>query len=140
MDNLNWFYILKLNYSIFISKFIELPLCIVPSEFLRYRLLNPMMRGTQGTIDATCIALEKGWAINLSGGYHHACTEYGGGFCIYPDITLAIRNLRKYHNEKVKRIMIVDLVRNFFKSSKPKIIYIFILRMHIKVMAMKEIF
>lgn len=109
MQNLNWFYILKLNYSIFISKYLELPLCILPSELLRYRVLNPMMYATQGTIDGTCIALEKGWAINLSGGYHHAQLNAGGGFCIYPDITLAVKNLLKYHNYIVNKIMIVDL-------------------------------
>lgn len=113
MDNLSFFYILKLNYSIFISKCIELPLCFLPSEFLRYRVLNPMMYATQGTIDSSCIALEKGWAINLSGGYHHANLRSGGGFCIYPDITLAVRNLRKYHGDTIKRIMIVDLVFYF---------------------------
>jgi acetoin utilization deacetylase AcuC-like enzyme len=37
-------------------------------------------------IDGSCIALEKGYAINLSGGYHHAGFSRGGGFCIYPDI------------------------------------------------------
>lgn len=110
MDNLNCWYILKLNYSIFISKYIELPLCFIPSEFLRYRLLNPMMMATQGTIDASCIAIEKGWAINLAGGYHHAHLNCGGGFCIYPDITLAVKNLKKYHNDIINKIMIIDLV------------------------------
>ena len=100
-----------MHYSIFISKFIELPICFIPSEILRYRILNPMMMGAQGTIDGSCIALEKGWAINLSGGYHHACLSNGGGFCIYPDITLAIKNLRKYHSDRINKIMIVDLVK-----------------------------
>jgi histone deacetylase 11 len=53
------------------------------------------------------MALEHGWAINLAGGYHHACTEKGGGFCIYPDITFIVHFLRKWHS--IRRIMIIDL-------------------------------
>jgi len=53
------------------------------------------------------MALEKGWAINIGGGFHHACTYKGEGFCIYPDITFIVHFLRKWHNKQ--RIMIVDL-------------------------------
>lgn len=103
-------YLLLLNYSLYISKCVELPICFVPAEFLRYRLLNPMLRATQGSMDGACMALEHGWAINLSGGYHHATKTSGGGFCIYPDITLAIHHLRKNHFDKVNKVMIIDLV------------------------------
>lgn len=68
-----------------------------------------MLYATQGSIDAGCIALEKKWAINLSGGYHHASSSSGGGFCVYADITLCIKHLLQYHADKVKRIMIIDL-------------------------------
>lgn len=53
------------------------------------------------------LAIKHRWAINLSGGYHHACCNSGGGFCIYPDITLMVHYLRKW--QKVYRIMIIDL-------------------------------
>jgi acetoin utilization deacetylase AcuC-like enzyme len=66
------------------------------------------MKATQGTIDGTCLALEHKWAINLAGGYHHATKSSGGGFCIYPDITMAVHHLRKFHSEIVK-VMIIDL-------------------------------
>jgi len=36
-----------------------------------------MLAGTEGTILAACAALKKGWAINLSGGYHHASLSSG---------------------------------------------------------------
>ena len=55
------------------------------------------------------MALEKGWAINLSGGYHHASYHGGGGFCVYADITMCIKHLRQYYGEKVKKAMIIDL-------------------------------
>ena len=50
LDVMSPVYLFLLNYSIYISKCIEIPLCIVPSEFLRYRLLNPMLLATQGSI------------------------------------------------------------------------------------------
>ena len=48
-----------------------------------------------------------GWAVNLSGGFHHATKSGGGGFCIYPDITFITHFLRKVYG--LKKIMIVDL-------------------------------
>jgi histone deacetylase 11 len=68
-----------------------------------------MLRATAGTLDCVCLAIERGWAINLSGGYHHATRSSGGGFCIYPDITLAVRHLRRFHSDIVNKIMIIDL-------------------------------
>jgi len=58
-----------------------------------------MLRATKGSIVGAWKAMENGWAINLSGGYHHASANQGGGFCIYPDITLAIHFLRKFYKD-----------------------------------------
>lgn len=60
-------------------------------------------------IDAGLLALERGWAINLSGGYHHASAHCGGGFCIYSDISLCIRHLQRFCPERVRKAMIIDL-------------------------------
>ncbi len=68
-----------------------------------------MMKAVDGTRICACMALEHGWSINLSGGYHHASRRSGGGFCIYPDITFAVDHLRKWHYDRVKKVMIVDL-------------------------------
>ncbi len=54
-----------------------------------------------------CCAIKLGWAVNLSGGFHHASFEKGGGFCIYPDISLAVHYLRTRLN--VRKVMIIDL-------------------------------
>lgn len=86
-----------------------MPICFLPSEFLRYRVLNPMMKATQGSLESACMALEHGWAINLSGGYHHATCSSGGGFCIFPDITMVVHHLRKWHFDRVRKVMIIDL-------------------------------
>ena len=87
---------------------IEIPLCFLPSEFLRYRLLNSMLLATQGSLDAACLSLAYGWSINLSGGYHHASKHKGEGFCVYADISMIVYYMRIWFSN-VKNIMIVDL-------------------------------
>jgi len=54
-----------------------------------------MKLATAGTVLATELAFCNGWAINLSGGYHHAKTSNGEGFCVYADIPLAVYTLLK---------------------------------------------
>ena len=44
-----------------------------------------------GTVLSAKLAKERGWAINIGGGFHHCCANEGGGFCAYADITLAIQ-------------------------------------------------
>lgn len=86
---------------------VELPLFFLPAWTLRMRLLDPMMRATRGSVDAACIARHKGWAINLSGGYHHATRYTGGGFCIYPDITFVTTYMEQWYG--YRRFLIIDL-------------------------------
>ena len=57
---------------------------------------------------AAKLAVERGWSINLGGGFHHCSSDQGGGFCAYADITLAIRLLFT-EVDTIKRAMIVDL-------------------------------
>jgi len=57
---------------------------------------------------AAKLAVERGWAINLGGGFHHCSADHGGGFCVYADITLAIHFLFNNCNT-VRKVMIVDL-------------------------------
>jgi hypothetical protein len=44
-----------------------------------------------GSILSAKLALERGWAVNVGGGFHHCSAEEGGGFCAYADITLCIQ-------------------------------------------------
>ena len=37
------------------------------------------------------LAKERGWAINIGGGFHHCCSNKGGHFCIYADISLCVK-------------------------------------------------
>ena len=100
-------FLLKMCYSIPLSSYIEMPLCFLPSFLLRWRVLDPMLLATEGSILAAISARKLKWAINLAGGYHHATCETGGGFCIYSDITLTAHYLQTRMG--VGRIMIIDL-------------------------------
>lgn len=44
-----------------------------------------------GSILSAKLALERGWSINVGGGFHHCSAEEGGGFCAYADISLCIQ-------------------------------------------------
>ena len=56
-----------------------------------------MCLASKGSVEASFLALNQGWAINQSS---------GEGFCIYPDISFIVHYLRKVY--KIKKIMIVD--------------------------------
>ncbi len=55
--------------------------------------MQRMMVG--GTILGTILALaNRGVAVNLGGGLHHAHRDAGGGFCLFNDVAVAIARLR----------------------------------------------
>ncbi len=83
-------------------------LSLLPASVTERQVLHPMRYATGGTVLAAQAAMERGWAINLGGGFHHASADAGGGFCAYADIALAIRNLRQVLGRPA-RAMIVDL-------------------------------
>jgi histone deacetylase 11 len=79
----------------------------LPVWLIDWRILRPMRYATGGTLLACRLALEHGVAINLGGGYHHAAAGWGGGFCVYADVPLAVKLL---HDEgRIGRVLVVDL-------------------------------
>ena len=102
-------YLDDLRWSSVVARITEiLPVALVPNFILQRILLRPLRLQTGGTILAAKLAFERGWAINIGGGFHHAHSESGGGFCVYADITLAIKFLMA-SNPSVKKVMIIDL-------------------------------
>lgn len=79
-----------------------------PYALSRHFALTPVFYHTGGTILAGKLAAEKGWAINLGGGAHHAHANDASGFCAVADISISIQQLRR-HNKNIKKIMIIDL-------------------------------
>jgi len=68
--------------------------------------LHRLMTG--GTIQATRLALRTGGvAVHLGGGFHHAGSSSGLGFCIFNDLAVAIRRLRARGFEEP--VLVVDL-------------------------------
>ena len=48
-----------------------------------------------GTIDSAKIALKNGIGVHLGGGFHHAFSDHGEGFCVFNDIAIAVKRLMK---------------------------------------------
>lgn len=61
----------------------------------------------QGTIDCCYIAMQKGVALNIAGGTHHAFTDRGEGFCLLNDIAIAANYL--LNKKMCHQILIIDL-------------------------------
>src|SRR6478735_1935749 len=70
-------------------------------------LVERSYRAVGGTIAASRHALEHGLAMNLAGGTHHAFPDHGEGFCVFNDVAVAIRLLRR--EGRLRRAAIVDL-------------------------------
>lgn len=104
-------YLRKLNSSSFtVAQVTELvPLVFLPPFLLRRKVLRPMAAMAGGTMLAAALAIERGWALNIGGGMHHAMPDSGGGWCVYADVHLAIRRLRTASGGALKRFMIIDL-------------------------------
>ncbi len=70
-------------------------------------LVERSYRSVGGTIAAARAALERGVAVNLAGGTHHAFADHGEGFCVFNDVAIAVRVLQR--DRGIARAAIVDL-------------------------------
>ncbi|XP_067000305.1 histone deacetylase 11 [Anabrus simplex] len=103
-------YLKSLKWSWNVAMIAEIPpLAFIPNCMVQASYLKPMRFQTGGSILAGKLALERGWAINIGGGFHHCSKDRGGGFCPYADITLLIQFLFQHEQRRVKLAMIVDL-------------------------------
>ena len=101
-------YLSSLKNSETIARIAEFKiLASIPNEILQNKLLKSVRYAAGGTIMGSRLALEYSWAINLSGGYHHAKSNSGGGFCFFADIPIAVYKLFK--KNPVLSVMIIDL-------------------------------
>lgn len=60
-----------------------------------------------GSILAARLALERGIALHLGGGFHHAFPDHGEGFCLINDVAITIRALQR--EGVIRRAAVVDL-------------------------------
>ncbi|XP_008319195.1 histone deacetylase 11 [Cynoglossus semilaevis] len=102
-------YLNRLKWSFVVATITEIPpLLFLPNFLVQRKVLRPLRTQTGGTIMAGKLAVERGWAINVGGGFHHCSSDRGGGFCAYADITLAIKFLFE-RVEGISRATIIDL-------------------------------
>jgi acetoin utilization deacetylase AcuC-like enzyme len=59
-----------------------------------------------GSTLACTLALQDGVAVNIGGGFHHAFSDHGEGFCMIHDVAVGIK--RMHRDGKLRRAMTVD--------------------------------
>src|SRR5947208_1759960 len=69
-------------------------------------LVNAFWLSAGGSILAAENALRDRVAINIGGGFHHAFTDHGEGFCMIHDVAVAIRRMQR--DNKIRTAMTVD--------------------------------
>jgi len=70
-------------------------------------LVERARRSVGATLMAAEAALADGVGANLGGGTHHAFADGGRGFCVFNDVVVAVRALRRAG--RVDRVLVVDL-------------------------------
>ena len=71
------------------------------------KLVLRSLTSVQGTLISARNAMDDGVAANLGGGTHHAFADHGEGYCVFNDIAVAARVLRR--EGKIRRALIIDL-------------------------------
>jgi acetoin utilization deacetylase AcuC-like enzyme len=70
-------------------------------------LVERARRSVGATLMAAEAALADGVGANVGGGTHHAFADGGRGFCVFNDVVVAVRTLRRAR--RVARVLVVDL-------------------------------
>ena len=70
-------------------------------------LVERARRSVGATLMAAEAALAEGVGANLGGGTHHAFADGGRGFCVFNDVVVTVRALRRA--SRVERVLVVDL-------------------------------
>lgn len=105
-------YLEALNDSAMVARVIEIGLAkFLPNSTLQSKLISPARYACHGTWLAAQKALQESKvAMNFGGGYHHAFTDHGEGFCFFADAALAIINARKQGLLDVNdEVLMIDL-------------------------------
>lgn len=70
-------------------------------------MVNGQALASSGSVLATQLAMEKGWGINLGGGFAHAKRSRGSGFCLFPDTQMMVDYARLWYG--ITKVLILDL-------------------------------
>lgn len=80
------------------TAFSELP---ISKEIIELSILT-----AGGTIMAGRAAIESGWAVHLSGGFHHAFADKAEGFCYINDLAVAAKAVQK--EGLARKVAVID--------------------------------
>lgn len=91
-----------------IARVLSLPaLRAMPVADLQEHIVSAQRSCGGGTRLGVRLALDRGWAINLKGGLHHAKYERGEGFCFFSDVAIALAALES--PRRPRDTLIIDL-------------------------------
>jgi len=60
----------------------------------------------EGTIESCRYAVKEGVSVHIGGGFHHAFSDHGEGFCVFNDIAIGIRRLQR--DGLISKALVVD--------------------------------
>lgn len=104
-------YLTSLRHSKVVASVVEIaPLRFVPNFILQKGLVDSAKYATAGTLLAAHQALDSAIVFNIGGGFHHAFSDHGEGFCFFADAAFALETLRA--EEKIlpaDKVLMIDL-------------------------------
>lgn len=108
-------YLERLTDPQLVSRVMNLPdLGRLTSKEIADKVLAPILLATGGTILGVELALKHGWAVNLSGGFHHASREKAEGFCFIADTPVAFKC---FHEKRPgTKVLFCDLDAHFMNG------------------------
>ena len=117
-------YLLQLCYSLLLTVQLDDPYFLFPAWLTRIFILKHQAKMVAGTVEGTCLAFKKGWAINIGGGFSQTSRKQGGYHQAYCDVRLAVNNAKRNHF--ADRILIINtcalfgepLIKDFQNSRK----------------------
>jgi histone deacetylase 11 len=80
----------------------------IPNFLLQRMLILPIRYAVGATIAASELISNFKVVLVLGGGFHHAYSQTGGGWCFFSDVILSIMNLSNRKGRKI-RVLYIDL-------------------------------
>jgi acetoin utilization deacetylase AcuC-like enzyme len=103
--------VLRVHDREYVEKLVQGTLSVVEEAILEVPyskgLVDASFLCAGGSILAARLALERGAAVNLGGGFHHAFPDHGEGFCVFNDVAIAIRDAQA--EGRIRRAAVVDV-------------------------------
>ena len=103
--------LLNVHKETYIDKINNLSLTQEEIRKLGFPLVSSVRRrsfvATGGTVLASKLAVKNKLACNTAGGSHHAFSDQGNGYCVFNDVAVAAKYLKKKY--KFEKILILDL-------------------------------